>query len=39
MSRYIAALILALHRGESLQELTKPAKRIKQMITLYQNKG
>ena len=35
MGRYIAALIDTLHRGDSLQELTKPARRIREMIDLY----
>lgn len=35
MDRYIAALIDTLNRGETIQELSKPAGRIKQMIALY----
>ena len=35
MDRYIAALIDTLNRGETLQELTKPAQRIRHMVELY----
>ena len=35
MSRYVAALVDAMYRGESLAELVKPEKRIRQMIDLY----
>ena len=35
MSRYVAALVDAMHRGESLAELVRPEKRIRQMIDLY----
>ena len=35
MDRYIAALIDTLNRGESIQELTKPAQRIRDMVELY----
>ena len=38
MDRYIAALIDTLNRGESIQNLVKPARRIKQMIELYQSR-
>ena len=38
MDRYIAALIDTINRGETLQELSKPAGRIKQMIELYRQK-
>lgn len=37
MERYIAAIIDAANKGETLQELTKPAGRITQMISLYKN--
>ena len=36
MNRYIAAIIDTMNRGGSLEELTKPAARIRQMISLYQ---
>ncbi len=36
MGRYIAAIIDTLHRGDSLQELTKPASRIREMLSLYE---
>ena len=35
MDRYIAALIDTLNRGGSIQELIKPAGRIRQMVELY----
>ena len=35
MGRYIAALIDTLHRGDSIQELTMPARRIRETIELY----
>ena len=35
MGRYMAAIIDTLHRGGSLQELSKPAKRIRQMVERY----
>ena len=35
MNRYIAALIDTLNKGNSLEDLTRPAKRIKAMIDLY----
>ena len=38
MERYIAALIDTLNRGETLQELTKPALRIRQMLALYKER-
>ena len=38
MDRYIAALIDTLNRGESLENLVRPARRIKQMIELYQSR-
>ena len=38
MNRYIAAIIDTMNRGGSLQELTKPAARIREMISLYQKK-
>ena len=38
MDRYIAALIDTLNRGETLQELIKPAQRIKQVIDLYKDR-
>ena len=39
MDRYIAALIDTINRGETLQELSKPAGRIRQMIELYRQNG
>ena len=36
MGRYIAAIIDTLHRGDSLQELTKPASRIREVLSLYE---
>ena len=39
IDRYIAALIDTLNRGGSLHDLTKPAKRIRQMVELYSQKG
>ena len=38
MDRYIAALIDTLNRGESIQDLTKPGKRMKAMIEAYLRK-
>lgn len=38
MDRYIAALIDTLDRGESIEELVKPAGRIRQVIELYKNR-
>ncbi len=38
MNRYIAAIIDTLNKGESMVELTRPAKRIKAMIDLYKKK-
>ena len=38
MDRYIAALIDTLNRGETIQELIKPAGRISEMISLYKKK-
>ncbi len=38
MDRYIAALIDTLNRGDTIQDLVKPAQRIKQMIELYRNR-
>lgn len=38
MARYIAALIDRMHRGDSLMELVKPEKRIRQMVELYKEK-
>ncbi len=35
MDRYIAALIDTLNRGESIQDLVKPASRIQQMLEIY----
>ena len=35
MSRYVAALIDALHRGDSMAALVKPEHRIRQMLELY----
>ena len=35
MEHYIAALIDTLNRGETIQDLLKPAERIRQMIDLY----
>ena len=39
IDRYIAALVDTLNRGGSLHDLTKPAKRIRQMVELYSQKG
>ncbi len=39
IDRYIAALIDTLNRGSPLHDLTKPAKRIRQMVELYKNEG
>ena len=36
MDHYIAALVDTLNRGESIQRLTRPANRIKEMLNLYQ---
>ena len=38
MARYIAALIDRMHRGDSLMELVKPERRIRQMVELYREK-
>ncbi len=35
MSRYVAAIIDTMHSGGSLQELLKPARRIRQMLDIY----
>jgi ribose-phosphate pyrophosphokinase len=37
MNRYIAALIDTLNRGKSIQELLKPAGRIREMLDLYRS--
>ena len=37
MDRYIAALINTLNRGETIENLIKPAGRIKQMLELYRH--
>ena len=37
MDRYIAALIDTMNRGESIQNLIRPAGRIRQMLELYRN--
>ena len=39
MARYISALIDTVNKGNSLQELTKPAVRIRQMVDLYKNRS
>jgi len=39
IDRYIAALIDSLNKGNSIYDLTKPAKRIRQMVELYSRKG
>ena len=39
MDRYIAALIDTLNRGGTMQELTKPAQRIRDMVLLYRNRA
>ena len=39
MDRYVAALIDTMNKGGSLQEITKPAKRITQMLEKYRHKG
>ncbi|MCR4708032.1 MAG: ribose-phosphate pyrophosphokinase [Clostridiales bacterium] len=36
MNRYIAAIIDTMNRGGSLEKLTKPAARVRDMISLYQ---
>ena len=38
MNRYIAALIDTMNRGDAIQELTRPAGRIRQMLELYREK-
>ena len=38
MNRYIAAIIDTLNKGETMQEITKPAKRIRQTVQTYLNK-
>lgn len=38
MNRYVAAIIDTLNKGESLQDLIRPAKRMKETIERYQNK-
>jgi len=38
MDRYIATLIDAMNRGNSLMEMIKPANRIRQMLDLYEKK-
>ncbi|MCR4714117.1 MAG: ribose-phosphate pyrophosphokinase [Treponemataceae bacterium] len=38
MNRYIAAIIDTLNKGNSLEELIRPAKRIKAMIELYKKR-
>ena len=38
MARYIAALIDRMHRGDSLMELVRPERRIRQMVELYKEK-
>lgn len=37
MDQYIAAIINELNKGHALQELTKPAHRIHDMVTIYKN--
>ena len=39
MDRYIAALIDTLNKGDTIQELTRPANGIKKMIELYKEKN
>ncbi len=39
IDRYIASLIDALNRGDSIHDLTKPAGRIRQMVELYNCKS
>lgn len=39
LNRYVAALIDTLNKGESLGELIRPAKRMKEMIELYNGKS
>lgn len=38
LNRYIAAIIDTLNKGNSLEELIRPAKRIKEMVELYRKK-
>ena len=38
MERYIAALIDTLNRGDTINDMIKPGKRIRQMISLYPSK-
>ncbi len=38
MDRYIAALIDTINKGDTLQDLTKPAGRIRQMLDLYNHR-
>ena len=35
MNRYVAAIIDTLNKGESTQDIIRPAKRMKEMIELY----
>ena len=39
MDRYMAALIDTLNQGKTIQELTKPAGRIQEMLKLYRNES
>ncbi|MBP5706119.1 MAG: ribose-phosphate pyrophosphokinase [Spirochaetales bacterium] len=38
MNRYVAAIIDTLNKGESIHDLIRPAKRMKEMIELYRKK-
>ncbi|MCR5178587.1 MAG: hypothetical protein K6C95_06350 [Lachnospiraceae bacterium] len=35
MERYIAAIIDTMNRGESMQNITKPAPKIREMVDMY----
>lgn len=39
MNRYVAAIIDTLNKGESMQELIRPARRMKEMLDLYRKNG
>ena len=38
MARYIAALIDTVNKGNTLNELTKPAGKIQQMLNMYRSR-
>ena len=39
VNRYVAAIIDRMNKGESMTELIRPAKRIKEMLDLYKSSG